>query len=199
MAGYTPGPFFTLDLALPYLKTTIPILFIVWAADHSLNGMGFSRPRWKVDLPVAGALVLFVVLDAMSYRMIPRDLLRHWDGGRVRTSMDLLLYRGVSFWMLVPMIATGVFLEEVLFRGYLISRLRELLGNYWAPILISSVMFGFWHWYQGPLGMVYALGFGLATATCFAVTGKIWPALIVHFAYDAFLFYSSYVYLHRNG
>lgn len=198
LAGYTPGVFLSIDLALPYLRTAIPILFIVWLADHSLSGIGFVKPRWKPDLVVGGALVLFVILDAASFRLIPRDVLREMDAQRAMSSVELLLYRGGSFWMIVPAVFCGVFLEEVLFRGYLLSRLQELFGNWWAPSFVSSLLFGIWHWYQGPLGMIYAFGFGLAAATCFAITKRIWPALLVHLAYDSVLLYMAYLYLNRH-
>ncbi len=198
MSTLRPGLFLSIDLALPFLRAVIPILFIVWLADHGLHGVGFKRPRWRLDLIVGGALVIFVILEAASLRLIPRDTLRELDAQRARSSIELLLFSGASFWMIVPALFCGVFLEEVLFRGYLISRLRELLGKYWSPVLISSFLFGIWHWYQGPLGMIYATCFGLATGTCFGITRRIWPALIVHLAYDSFVLYTAYLFVNRH-
>jgi hypothetical protein len=58
------------------------------------------------------------------------------------------------------------FAEELLYRGFLTSRIEELLGNkhnsIWIAILISSIMFGFAHYEWGWMGIVQTTFMGAA-------------------------------------
>jgi membrane protease YdiL (CAAX protease family) len=58
--------------------------------------------------------------------------------------------------MIVGWIAGGV-MEEIVFRGFLITRLKKVFGEHPASLvlilLISSIPFGLAHQYQGAAGM----------------------------------------------
>ena len=75
--------------------------------------------------------------------------------------------------------------EELLYRGFGIAYLTSLLGvPFWAAALICSVVFGFAHSYQGPLGVVRTAGVGLALALLYGLTGALWAPIVVHAVMD---------------
>ena len=89
---------------------------------------------------------------------------------------------------LMLIIVSG-FGEETLFRGYLFERLRKLFGNsrvaLIAIVLLTSAFFGSAHYpEQGWMGVMQATMAGLVYGTTFAITGRIWPALWVHAAFN---------------
>lgn len=96
------------------------------------------------------------------------------------------------------MLITAGFLEEFVFRGYLINRLIDLQGGAtrltWAIALIgSSVVFALPHIDQGAEGMIRVGAIGLVFGIAFiAVGGKIWPLVLSHAFIDTIDFVSHY-------
>jgi len=92
------------------------------------------------------------------------------------------LGRGV--WVAVAV--TAGICEEAAFRGYLMTRLR-LMGkfqNWIIPTIVSAVVFGACHAYQGIPGFIVITTYGLMFSLLYIRTGTIWPGIIAHFFQD---------------
>jgi membrane protease YdiL (CAAX protease family) len=98
--------------------------------------------------------------------------------------------------MIVPLaVFIGVY-EEIMFRGFLLSRLRRLFGvapdaRAWcarlvAAVLVSAILFGLIHFYQGPLGMAQTFAVGLVLAYVAVARGAIWACIVAHVGIDVF-------------
>ncbi len=74
------------------------------------------------------------------------------------------------------------FYEEIVARGLLLTRARELVGGFWAPALISAGLFALGHFYQGVYGVVQTAVFGLVLAVFTLRWGTLWPAIFAHTA-----------------
>jgi membrane protease YdiL (CAAX protease family) len=75
--------------------------------------------------------------------------------------------------------------EELIFRGYLIAYLMAVLGTpFWVAALLSSVVFGFAHAYQGPLGIPRTAAVGGLFALLYGLTGALWAPMVVHAVMD---------------
>jgi|SRR5690606_1383037 len=74
------------------------------------------------------------------------------------------------------------FYEEIVARGLLLTRARELVGGFWPPVLISSALFALGHFYQGVYGVVQTALFGLVLAAFTLRWGTLWPAIFAHAA-----------------
>ena len=79
--------------------------------------------------------------------------------------------------------------EEVLFRGVLYQELRSK-GNYWVPVIISSLSFGLIHTLplfllsQDPsefLFLIVYTAMGYLMTRAYEKTGTIWASIGVHF------------------
>lgn len=79
---------------------------------------------------------------------------------------------------------TAAFGEEVLFRGFLQSRLQGLLGARRhagaVAILAQAVVFGLAHAYQGPSGMLVAGAIGVVFGLIVLRVRSLWPVIIAH-------------------
>jgi membrane protease YdiL (CAAX protease family) len=73
--------------------------------------------------------------------------------------------------------------EELLFRGYLIWYFVHWLGLIPAAI-VTSVLFGLGHAYQGVRGMIVTALFGAFLAAIYLVTGSLIMPMILHAAMD---------------
>lgn len=110
------------------------------------------------------------------------------------TSIDGLVQERAAFFDEVPHIPPLIAVlfslfvglhEEILFRGFILSRLRALFGSTVAAVIASSIVFGLLHGYQGAIGVVQTTTVGLVLATLAARFRTIWPAILAHGLFDA--------------
>jgi uncharacterized protein len=88
--------------------------------------------------------------------------------------------------------------EEVLYRGYLMTRFAQFMGETRVAWTIATIaqaaIFGVQHWYQGPTGVVSATLIGLAFGTATLVWGRnLWPAIIAHALIDTWILTRLYL------
>ncbi len=87
-------------------------------------------------------------------------------------------------WFFVAL--TAAITEEILFRGYLIYALSTAFSGL-PPIMvliISSMVFGLIHIYQGKWNVLKTGGVGLLLGIIYYVFGSLIPGFIVHFLID---------------
>jgi membrane protease YdiL (CAAX protease family) len=72
--------------------------------------------------------------------------------------------------------------EEIVARGLLLTRSRQLFGGTAVPVIFSSVLFGLGHFYQGAFGVVQTALFGAVLAALTLRFGTLWPAIFAHSA-----------------
>jgi membrane protease YdiL (CAAX protease family) len=88
--------------------------------------------------------------------------------------------------------------EEVVYRGFLISRLQSLFGGesktaVVAALIISSIIFGFAHFEWGPMGIGQTTFMGAALGISFLITKRnLWPLVLAHGYMDTLLFTQLY-------
>ena len=74
--------------------------------------------------------------------------------------------------------------EELFFRGVLQRLFIKLFKNPWAGILVTSFIFSAIHLQF--YGFVPRFILGILLGLIYWYSGSLWPAIIAHFAYDAF-------------
>ena len=167
-----------------------PILgfLVAWAllrmSRQNWSHFGLSRPRGLVGC-LGVAIALYGVVYLATMVLVP------FLGSvfPVRSEPVFLLYiRGnvaaYLGWLAIAWLVGG-FIEELLFRGFLINRVESLFGN--APgstaiaILAQAVLFGTLHLYQGAYGFVFAGTLAVLYGVAYVVLGRnLWPLIIVH-------------------
>lgn len=94
-------------------------------------------------------------------------------------------------WIVPIALVVGIY-EEVLFRGFLLGRLRAALrgralgrrGEIAVAVLVSSAVFGAGHAYQGTLGVIQTFTMGAVLALVAVRCGAIWPCMVAHAIID---------------
>jgi membrane protease YdiL (CAAX protease family) len=74
--------------------------------------------------------------------------------------------------------------EEILYRGFIFAFFYSLFGP-WAAIVLSAIVFGFGHAYQGITGILKTGGAGLVMAGLFLLSGSLWVLMLLHAVVDA--------------
>jgi membrane protease YdiL (CAAX protease family) len=75
--------------------------------------------------------------------------------------------------------------EELLYRGFLMAYIGALWG-FWPAVILSSLVFGLGHAYQGTSGIATTGTIGLILAGLFVLTGSLWVPMLLHAATDLF-------------
>lgn len=73
--------------------------------------------------------------------------------------------------------------EELIYRGFLIAYLGAFVGL-WMAVLLSTLVFGLGHAYQGFKGVLKTGGVGLVMAGLYVLTGSLWVPMILHAVVD---------------
>jgi membrane protease YdiL (CAAX protease family) len=179
---------------LVYLGLIISLL-LLWGASRlrgvSWDDFGLTRPKsWfhtmlmslGVALAVLAAVIVIINPIMNIANLPPQDL-----SGFAYLAGDLpnLLVQLVLVWI------TAGFLEEFMFRGYLMVRLLDLVGketkNAWAlAILGQAIIFGLVHSQQGLGGMFKVGVIGLVFGLAYLFVGRnLWPLIIAHALIDS--------------
>ena len=78
---------------------------------------------------------------------------------------------------------TAGIVEEIVYRGFVIWYLA-LVMPLWAAVVVSSILFGLGHSYQGPGGALKTGLVGLAFGGLYVLSGSIWLPIIGHALLD---------------
>jgi membrane protease YdiL (CAAX protease family) len=91
----------------------------------------------------------------------------------------------------VVLVVVGPIVEELLFRGFLYGRLRELHAPVWLSVLLVSAVFGFVHGQWNLAVDVFILG--VIASLLREKTGTVWPGVVIHMMKNAIAFYLVFV------
>ena len=161
---------------------------MVWARPK--NWLRTVLVSLAVALGILGAVVLVINPMVKAFpNAEPRDMSMY---SHLTGSLPTLIINVVLMWV------TAGFLEELLWRGYLMNRLIDLQGRQtklaWVIALVGgAVVFGLAHLFQGPIGMFRVGAIGLVFGLAFLVVRRnLWPLILSHALIDTLDFVSHY-------
>jgi membrane protease YdiL (CAAX protease family) len=188
------GPLVNLGLVLIILT----FLVVSKIRGSTWSDFGLARPKsWGRTILMGlgvtvGIIVSFPLLMALVQLVVPipqQDVSRF---AFLRGDLPNLILNVLAMWF------TAGFLEELLWRGYLMNRLVDLQGNKtklaWVIALVgSAIIFGLGHTYQGLGGVVKVTAAGLLFGAAFlTVRRNLWPVIIAHALLDTISFVQHY-------
>jgi len=118
-------------------------------------------------------------LQAIAERILPQS------------TAELLPYLALAM--------TAGLCEEFLYRGFAVAVLVQVGFQAWAVVLLSAVLFGLAHSYQGRSGMVMTLFVGLVLGTSRMAYASLVPAIFWHSAVDVVAGTAGPRYLRLKG
>jgi len=176
---------------LGVILAMLAIAALTWSRGEGLAGLGFVQPEsWLATLLLSMGLGLILALastlliepltDRLAGTAIDHSL---FDG--IRGNLPGLLKLLLLVWVLVA------FLEEIIFRGFLMLELARWLGKgaggLAINLLFTSVLFGIAHWYQGRSGALSTGLVGLLIGVIFIAGGyNLWLPVLTHGFIDTF-------------
>lgn len=96
-----------------------------------------------------------------------------------------------AWWEIIVLLiwsAANAFSEEIVVVMWLITRLEQLRIPPWVALLLSAVLRGSYHLYQGWSAGLGNIIMGLIFGTYYLKTRRVWPLILGHFLIDAVAF-----------
>lgn len=97
-----------------------------------------------------------------------------------------------GYWWSIPVLvlaaAKASLLEEIIAVGFLSEKLKLIGSSFWSIVLVSALLRGSYHLYQGFGGFVGNVVMGMVFAIYFQKTRRLAPLLIAHFLMDLVVF-----------
>lgn len=162
-------------------RRAVPAYLVAWLSPVLVGGLAYS-------LAWATGLAEFDSERLLAHKMAIA-------GHPVLTLMKGIF---VCVTMYLPIAASFAAGEELGWRGFMLTRLRD--ARVPRPVFVSGILWGIWHmplilsgqYVVGPSVAWSCLGFALTVlggaaivAWCRLVSGSIWPAIIFHASWNA--------------
>jgi membrane protease YdiL (CAAX protease family) len=186
---YTMNEIFFYTTVVGGIMIVVLLLLLRYLCRERIRDLNLKRGMWWQD--VLGGVVLAALtlglhnlLQDPLNRMFPREPmsgLGNFINGMAQNPWLFALFVGPVLWI-------GVAGFEELTRVFLLSRLWKIgPANAWRwfGVLLSAVLFGLSHVYQGAAGVVDTAINGLILAVYYLVFGRVFPLIISHYLYDA--------------
>jgi len=159
--------------------------------DYGLKSpKSWFRSLGSAILLVFTLLILTGLLKALVSRFVgePNEILNE-----IQVSKESLIWVLIAIWTVVA------FGEEMLFRGYLLNRVADLFNRnkvgWTMGLLVSSVLFGLMHFYQGYFAVLISFLIGLTFGIAYIRVGfNLWVPIFAHGIYD-----TLFVLTHCSG
>lgn len=167
------------------LAALLVMTLLLRRRGESLSSIGLvRRPHWGATLALAaGGWIAVTLLATLVAQPIARGAL----GGPPDISrFDFIAGNfGAYLAMLALAWSSAAFGEEVLFRGFLLRRLADLIGgggrSWHLAALAQAVLFGALHAYQGPGGMFLTGFVGYCLGLLFLLARRnLWVPILAH-------------------
>jgi membrane protease YdiL (CAAX protease family) len=194
-----------------YLLFASVLVMLLWVKlrGETWESFGLVNPESWLRVTGLGVLlfVLVVAYSASAAPAISKAVAELTGSGPNLAGQYFASLKGNLPLLLLLLPLTWLFAafgEEVFFRGYLMTRFAQFMGEgrlAWTIALIAqAAIFGAAHSYQGPAGMVGAgiLGLILGAATLLW-RRNLWPAIISHGLTDTLGFTLLYLGHYGDG
>jgi membrane protease YdiL (CAAX protease family) len=180
--GFLPIPFYYV----------IPVLIIVWLVlrrtKENFASLGFSMQGFEpksIFLGAVAAVALFIFLNYAFFPLLKSIL--PLEPANLDDFKNLRHNMGWYIFLLAASFIVGGFYEELIFHGFIFTRLEKLFGSkaIWVCVIITNLIFGLYHFQLGTSGVLNAFLAGTAYHL-FMIRFKrnLWYSIFFHTFFD---------------
>jgi len=159
----------------------VVLLWLAFVEQQPLSSVGFRWPTWKTFVfAVVGAVaMLFVMILHMG--VIVRVF--HLDTTTVLAQQQMILSQ--PYWFRVLLVLRAAVVEEILFRGYMIEKVRQLTGSVGLAVAVSVLAFTWAHYAGwGAVQLIPVFGAGVILALLYVSRRDLPSNMLAHFLTD---------------
>jgi CAAX protease family protein len=173
---------------VPFSSTPFLLLFawiMLWLRGVGWRNLGLRRPSsWRSTL----LLGVGIGIAYQYFSLYITEPLIARITGRLPDVSQFAPLIGNKFFLVLSLVASwtlAAFGEELVYRGYFMNRVADLVGatrtGWLICLIVVSILFGVTHLYQGPSGIIVITLTGLLFGALYLATGRnLWVPIIVH-------------------
>jgi len=171
------------DLAVPSIVLFAMAAVSLLVRRAHWSSLGFHRARHMGLVP---KMFAFAILWSLFQLSVTMPIANHVSGKQQDLTgfNDLQRNVGMLIGFLVLGWTVGALVEELAYRGYLQTRVRELFGSSTAAVItavvVSSLLFGRVHSEQGLIGMLVVTVDGIAWSVLRYRYKTLWASVLAH-------------------
>lgn len=176
------------------LGGVVAALVFIGLRRENLSEFGFRPAGLRataviVITLVALAFAIFIVLEPYLESLFGPIDLSVFDPLEGDTSLYL--------WMLAASWIGAAFGEEVVYRGFIMTRIAQVsslsAAGWIIAILLQALIFALLHSYQGAVGMIEVFLYALALGVAYLAGGRsLWPVIVAHGLVDTIVMTDFY-------
>ncbi|HLZ56210.1 MAG TPA: CPBP family glutamic-type intramembrane protease [Ktedonosporobacter sp.] len=176
--------------SLQLITTLLLVMALLWLQGKTWSRLGLSNPqRWRLII-FLGATFGFIYALLQTLAIGP--LIEHYT--HPSFYLPFLMQDTSPISLISTLIQTwtsAAFVEEMVFRGYLMNRLADLFGHDgpgWAiALVLQSVVFGIAHLAQGPTSAIETGIYGIFAGLLYLGSSRnLWICAITRGAMETF-------------
>ncbi|MCR8561698.1 CPBP family intramembrane metalloprotease [Mucilaginibacter sp. BJC16-A38] len=182
---------------LPMFVYPIVVLLFLWLylklyrENFRSIGFRFSNLSFKAFLiggaiGLAYAMLQFWAIGPLIDKAFQFEPVNYHD-------FDFIKHNLVSYLLLLLLAAVLVIpYEEIAFRGFILTRVRQMAGgSKWAfeiSGLVTAILFALYHYQEGPSSVISIFIFALFITWLYKIfKGNLWYLIFFHILYDVFM------------
>jgi len=172
------------------------VLYVVRRRGQSFRAVGLSVESWWMTgaLGVAGAIAAFVIMVTVAGIM----MVAYRPGFELLQKNPELIAKEIPrlhpFFLIGIAMFVGIY-EEIIFRGFMLTRLRRAMGSAVAAVIVCSLLFGLPHGMtQAPVAIIPIFLLGALWSILTLWRRSVVPAIVAHVIFDAGQLLSLYVF-----
>ena len=179
---FVPLPFYS------YAIICLGVVILILRKDHkTLRDIGLKQKGISIKTVLVGivsaigwaAFMRWIYLPVIQYLFIVPD---YTEFNFIQNNVSNFVITIIAAWMI------GGFYEEIIFRGFIQKSFENWIHSKYSFLfagLITSIIFGLYHWQQGFLGIIAATFGGLFWTYLFKRSGRnLWYTIFSHAIYD---------------
>lgn len=168
--------------------------YLLWRGGTALRSVGLDARRPGRDTLHGAGLAALIGIPGLGFYLLSRAV-----GVNLTVATSTL----DDVWWRAPVLVASAFAngwaEEVLVVAYLLTRLRQLGVSENLALVLSSVLRGSYHLYQGFGGFAGNIILGLVFGRVWQRTGRVWPLILAHGFIDVVAFVGYALLADRVG
>lgn len=169
-----------LDIIFALVPVVLALYLMKRTTGRTIRDIGFDLRKPGKDALLGAGLFLAMGVGTLGVYAV---------GRAVGITTALSAANLGDYWWSVPVLLLSAVrhavLEEVLMLGFLFTYTRKLRMGPWSIIIISAVIRGSYHLYQGAGPMIGNMLMGVVFGWIYQKYGRVMPLVIAHFLLDA--------------
>lgn len=190
-------------LGVRALGIILLVALLLWRDGQGPAQLGLVREglgrELLLALPITVGVYAVHLTVSVPLTVIAARLNLHGAETAARRELaEGLIGTGLSLPAFAALMVVVTGFEELAFRGFLIPRLRVLLGHWYAAVLVSAALFGLGHVYEGTLAIFQIGALGAYLGFVFIFRFRLLSLVLAHAAFNT-VNYALMLWLQQSG